>query len=162
MSDTYGYESYENVLRPIAESLLRETVQYPLTIIYMKLKYCGFAYYLFDQILNENQYHEQGNGPPIHLFAQSHSQKTTRMKKEIIAEIRKEVSIIRVVFATTALGMGINVPHFRHVTHIGPPSNLETYLQEIGRAGHCGEPAMATLYYNNSDIASNKTNLMIQ
>ena len=54
LSNTYGYESYENILRPIAESLLRETVQYPLTIIYLKLKYCGFAYHLFDQILNKN------------------------------------------------------------------------------------------------------------
>ena len=36
---------------------------------------------------------------------------------------------------------------------------METYFQEIGRAGHCGEPAMATLYYNNSEIASNKTNI---
>ena len=159
LSNTYGYESYENILRPIAESLLRETVQYPLTIIYLKLKYCGFAYHLFDQILNKNQYQEQGNGPPIRLFAQFHSQQTTRMKEEIIAEIRKEVSITRVVFATTALGMGVNALHVRHVIHIGPPSNLETYFQEIGRAGRCGEPAMATLYYNNSDIASNKTNI---
>ena len=63
------------------------------------------------------------------------------------------------MFATTALGMGVNAPHVRHVIHIGPPSNLETYFQEIGRAGHCVEPAMATLYYNNSDIASNKTNI---
>ena len=71
----------------------------------------------------------------------------------------EEVSITRVVFATTALGMGVNAPHVRHVIHIGPPSNLETYFQEIGRAGRCGEPAMATLYYNNSDIACNKTNI---
>ena len=121
LSNTYGYESYENILRPIAESLLRETVQYPLTIIYLKLKYCGFAYHLFDQILNKNQYQEQGNGPPIRLFAQFHSQQTTRMKEEIIAEIRKEVSITRVVFATTALGMGVNALHVRQCnSHWGP------------------------------------------
>ncbi len=40
-SNNYGYESYDIILRPIAESLLRKNVQYPLTIIYMKLKYCG-------------------------------------------------------------------------------------------------------------------------
>ena len=32
-------------------------------------------------------------------------------------------------------------------------------MQEIRRAGRCGQPAVATLYYNNSDVASNKTNI---
>jgi hypothetical protein len=42
-SNNYGYESYDIILRPIA-ALLRMNVLYPLTIIYMKLKYCGYAY----------------------------------------------------------------------------------------------------------------------
>ncbi|CAB4000680.1 Hypothetical predicted protein [Paramuricea clavata] len=113
-SNNYGY-----ILRPIAESLLRMNVLYPLTIIYMNLKYCGYAYALFDQILKENQYKGVENIPKARLFAQFHSQQTKRMKEEIIAEITKENSTIRVVFATTALGMGVNAPHVNHVIHIG-------------------------------------------
>jgi superfamily II DNA helicase RecQ len=125
----------------------------------MKLKYCGYTYALFDRILQEKQYKGAENIPKARLFAQFHSQQTTRMKEEIISEITKENSTIRVLFATTALGMGVNAPHVNHVIHIGPPSNLESYLQEIGRAGRCGQPAVATLYFNNSDVAAHKTNI---
>ena len=66
---------------------------------------------------------------------------------------------IRVLFATTALGMGVNVPHVSKIIHIDPPSSLETYMQEIGRAGRSGRKSSAVMYYNNSDIAKNKDNI---
>ena len=90
------------------------------------------------------------------LFPQFHAPQTTRMKKAIITEIRKTDSRIRVLFATSALGMGVDAPSVEHVIHITPPSNIESYLQEVGRAGRTGVPSRATLYFNNSDIAANK------
>ena len=47
----------------------------------------------------------------------------------------KADSQVRVLFATSALGMGVDVTK---VIHISPPSNLESYMQEIGRAGRTG------------------------
>ena len=48
------------------------------------------------------------------------------------------------------------MPEVRHVIHLDVPRTLEAYYQEIGRAGRDNKPAKATLYYNGSDIASNK------
>ena len=81
------------------------------------------------------------------------------MKIDILKEIKKESSKIRVLFATTALGMGVNVPYVSRIIHIGPPSTLEAYMQEIGRAGRSGRKSSVVMYYNNSDIARNKDNI---
>ena len=62
----------------------------------------------------------------------------------------------RAIFATVAIGMGVNIPQVRHLIHIGPPRTLKSYYQEIGRAGREGRPAIASLFYNGHDIASNK------
>ena len=53
------------------------------------------------------------------------------MKKSIISEIKEENSRIRVLFATSALGMGVNAPYVEHIIHISPPSNLESYMAPI-------------------------------
>ena len=78
------------------------------------------------------------------------------MKKATIGEIRKTDSRIKVLFDTSAPGMGVDAPSVGHVIHITPPSNIESYLQEVGRAGRTGVPSRTTLYFNNSDIAANK------
>ena len=52
--------------------------------------------------------------------------------------------------------MGVNAPYVEHVIHITPSSNIESYVQETGRAGRTGIPSRAPLFYNNSDIAANK------
>ena len=78
------------------------------------------------------------------------------MKKDIIDEIGKENSRIRVIFATSALGMGVDTPYVSQIIHITPPASVESYVQEIGRAGRTGLLSKAVLYYNYSDIANNK------
>jgi ATP-dependent DNA helicase RecQ len=61
-----------------------------------------------------------------------------------------------VVVATTAFGMGIDKPETRFVVHAEPADSVDSYYQEIGRAGRDGKPAVAVLVYRQEDLGIRK------
>ena len=58
---------------------------------------------------------------------------------------------LNAIICTNAFGMGLDVPDVRVVVHWQPPASVEDYLQEFGRAGRDGKPAVAVLFTSKRD-----------
>ncbi|RXJ03902.1 ATP-dependent DNA helicase RecQ [Anaerobacillus alkaliphilus] len=58
---------------------------------------------------------------------------------------------LQLICCTSAFGMGVNKPNIRFVIHFHYPTQLESYLQEIGRAGRDGQNSIAITLYGDDE-----------
>ena len=60
------------------------------------------------------------------------------------------------MFATTALGMGVDFAGVHTVIHYGAPRSIDDYFQESGRAGRDGKLSTSTVYWLPADVPLKK------
>lgn len=124
-------------------------------IVYFKtMEWIGYSYEMARRLLGKDFLVAEQN-PRVMMFHSSMDKDSGKLKKMILESLSRpqEECHIRLIFSSVALGMGADLKHVTRVIHAGPPANLETYVQEIGRAGRSGLRAEAVLYFHKGDIA---------
>jgi ATP-dependent DNA helicase RecQ len=88
--------------------------------------------------------------------ASYHAGHGARRRRETQEAFMGDQPSLSVVVATSAFGMGVDKPDVRFVVHHRAPESLDTYYQEVGRAGRDGEAAVAVLVHRPEDLALGK------
>ena len=140
MSKTFG---------SLAEQLKEKQTTIGRAIIFCQhLEDCPKLYRFFRSALGDLFTYPTGS-PDIcenRLVDMFHSCTEACMKDKIIKAFTSQSSPLRVVIATTAFAMGIDVPDVRTIIHFGCCEDVESYVQAVGRAGRDGQPSKAVIF----------------
>ncbi|CAH3161221.1 unnamed protein product, partial [Porites lobata] len=81
-----------------------------------------------------------------------HSCSPKSNKDLILESFQCDEGHIRILVATIAFGMGVDCKKVYRTIHFGPAKNVESYLQESGRAGRDGSQCTAYLLYQGMQL----------
>ena len=146
-------------MQPILHSLRVQRKQAPRALVYCRsLNTCSDLYAYFHHELGDSSYWPDG-APHLsdnRLFGMFHSNTPQHNKDVIMHNLAVPDGVVRVVFATVALGMGVNFKDVNLVVHYGAPQSLDDYFQESGRCGRGGGDAKAVVFWSPRDCPVKK------
>ena len=146
----YSVETFDtipNTFGPLLETIKMERFYLPRVLIYCrKYQDCSSLYSFFKKGLGV-AFTEPSDAPDIADFriVDMFTSCTDEATKSKIMERFTKPSQLRIVIATVAFGMGIDCPDVHQIIHLGPPDDLESYIQETGRAGRNGKTSYVNL-----------------
>ena len=142
------------IFKPLIEELRVSRINTKRTIVFCRtLKDCSDLYLFFRYTMGIEFTEPIGvaDFPIFRLVDMFSACNTPGLKQSILSSFSNPSGILRIVIATIAFGMGIDCPNVQRVIHWGPPSDLESYIQETGRAGRDGSKAYAELLFSKRD-----------
>lgn len=80
--------------------------------------------------------------------AMYHSKTPQDITDNVLSYLMSYNGRISLVKASSALGMGVNIPDIKKVTIFGVPENMESYLQAFGRGGRDGSDVLSIMFYH--------------
>ena len=144
----------ETDFQPIVKSLTENLIDTPRTVIYCRsLNMCADLYAHFHHELGQKSYFPSGAETisDNRLFAMFHANTPQHIKEVVLQSLTHPKGVVRIVFATIALGMGVNLRDVNTVIHYGAPLSIDDYFQESGRAGRSGGEAKSIVYWKPID-----------
>lgn len=134
-------------LRLEAEEVFEEKEKYPKIAKIINDYGSGIIYFALIQTLERfsEKFRDMGIQHGIY-----HGKLPDKRRKQMQREFL--LGKQNLIFATNAFGMGVDKPDIRFVIHNEVPSSIESYYQEIGRAGRDGDHSLCMLLYHQEDL----------
>lgn len=149
----------ESDMQPVLSSLKEKKNLAPRVLVYCHtLDVCSDLYAYFHDELGDDSYYPPGaeHVSDNRLFGMFHFKTPKHNKDVILKSLVSPDGVVRVVFASIAMGMGIDLRDVNTVIHYGAPQSIDDYFQESGRGEHSGGDARSVVFWKPADCPFRK------